>query len=116
MLNSTTILGTEMRPVVGARESFALHERIYNDGWRNEEAHRSLGGFPHSNDVKLERETGFEPATLCLGSRCATIAPLSRAGNVAVFSRLVKPTNLSTSCPARNVDSYKMEEGWFANH
>ncbi len=26
--------------------------------------------------MRLERETGFEPAALCLGSKCATIAPL----------------------------------------
>ncbi len=29
---------------------------------------------------KLERETGFEPATTCLGSRCSTTELLPRRG------------------------------------
>ena len=28
---------------------------------------------------RMERETGLEPAALCLGSRCATIAPFPRS-------------------------------------
>ena len=48
---------------------------------------------PHSIGyvaVEVERETGFEPAALCLGSRCATIAPLPRALTLAAFDSLVK--------------------------
>ena len=37
-------------------------------------------GMAYTNAIPilecLERETGFEPATLCLGSKCATVAPL----------------------------------------
>ncbi len=36
----------------------------------------------------LERETGFEPATLCLGSKCATVAPLP-LGVSAIIARSV---------------------------
>ena len=39
----------------------------------------------------LERETGFEPAALCLGSRCATIAPLPHH---------LRPANCSSFCGA----------------
>jgi len=41
----------------------------YMIGYIHAEARRSLDGLPHSNRIKLERETGLEPATLCLGSR-----------------------------------------------
>ena len=30
----------------------------------------------------MERETGFEPATHCLGSNCATTAPLPRDSSI----------------------------------
>ena len=56
----------------------------------NDKTHRTIGGFPHSNEENMERETGLEPATTCLGSRCATIAPLSHAPNVAAFRIVVK--------------------------
>ncbi len=59
-------------------------------GCKNDEPHRAVGGVPHSDASNVERETGFEPAALCLGSRCATFAPLPRASTLAAFGALVK--------------------------
>jgi hypothetical protein len=39
----------------------------------------------------LERETGLEPATLCLGSRCATIAPFPP--DYAIIASRLLPVN-----------------------
>jgi hypothetical protein len=62
----------------------------YMVGSMNDKSHRVLGGIWLPAAVELERETGFEPAALCLGSRCATIAPLPRSVTVAALMVLVK--------------------------
>ena len=72
--------------------------RIKRNNWslavrlavRMTKTHRMIGGLSLWKAKLVERETGLEPATTCLGSRCATIAPLSHALNVAAFRIVVR--------------------------
>jgi hypothetical protein len=57
------------------RGEFALAGHIdfgYILGYTNDKPHQTIGGVSLWGAIKMERETGLEPATTCLGSRCAT--------------------------------------------
>ncbi len=52
----------------------------------------------------MERETGFEPATFCLGSRCSTpeLLPLALVGGVSVVQVWLRNADAIVAYPKAN--------------
>ena len=62
-----------------ARASAFRHQRLrVDDGSRTRDLHLGKVTRYQLRHIHMERKTGIEPATLCLGSRCSTAEPLPR--------------------------------------
>src|SRR5690606_18262286 len=64
--------------------------------------------FSHPGKMKMERKTGFEPATPALARRCSTPEPLpladggsgrNRTADTRIFSPLLYQLSYRTTCP-----------------